>query len=368
VPAKQKLIQKERPRVLVAPMDWGLGHATRCIPLVSALQNLGIEVIIAAEGAQLSLLQKEFSHLNFIHLQGYRIQYSNSKRLLPIKIAFQVPKILLTIRREHNWLKKRIKDLNIDAVISDNRYGLYNKDILSVFITHQLTIDTPLKSLTSLLQLLNYKRIENFDECWVPDFADAKLNIAGKLSHPKKKPKLPVHYIGLLSRFTGKKEKSEYDHLALISGPEPQRSLFEHKIRKYFPYLNGKKTMVLGKPDKFSVADDDDNIEIRNHVEARQLETIIASSKNIVCRAGYSTIMDLIAMKRTALLVPTPGQTEQEYLAERLSEQQWFSTTSQNDLNAAVITQAADRSLVIPEFEQVDLNAFLKEFLNRIAK
>jgi UDP-N-acetylglucosamine transferase subunit ALG13 len=261
-----------------------------------------------------------------------------------------------------------MKSLNIQAVISDNRYGLYNKNIHSIFITHQLTIDTPYRSLTSFIQFLNYQRIENFDECWVPDFKDEQLNIAGKLSHPNKKPKLPVHYIGLLSRFTAKKMKIEYDHLALISGPEPQRSLFESKIRKYFPYLNGKKSLVLGKPNKFREAENEDSIEIHNHVEAKELESMIASSKAIVCRAGYSTIMDLIAMKKTALLIPTPGQTEQEYLAERLKEQKWFSASSQNDLNAAVITQSADESFVIPAFEDFDLNSFLKEFLKRISK
>lgn len=365
MPTKQKLMQTEKPRVLVAPMDWGLGHATRCIPLVRALQNLGIEVIIAAEAAQLSLLKNEFPHLNFIHLQGYRIHYSNSKRLLPIKIALQIPKILLTIQREHNWLKKRIETLNIQAVISDNRYGLFHKNIYSVFMTHQLTVDTPYKTLTSFVRFLNYKRIKNFDECWVPDFADRINNLAGKLSHPERLPKMPVHYIGNLSRFEETKGAIKYDHLAIISGPEPQRTIFEEKVRKYFPYLNGKKCILRGKPAAYRDALHEENIDVFNHVGANDLQAIIASSKNIICRAGYSTIMDLAAMKKTALLVPTPGQTEQEYLGKYLAEKNWFSYVTQDELNAATITQHADEQKDFPNLKPFDLSLFLTQFLQR---
>ncbi|MCU0323584.1 MAG: hypothetical protein MUE72_14305 [Chitinophagaceae bacterium] len=186
--------------VLVAPLDWGLGHATRCIPIIKALLAKDYKVIIAADGKPKTLLQQEFPELFFVQLKGYQIEYSKNKLFLPIKILSQVPKILQAIRYEHQWLKRAILDYNIDLVISDNRFGLNHSTIPCIFITHQLTIQTPFSWLTSWVQKINYNYINRFTTCWIPDVA-GKNNMAGILSHPKKLPLIPVEYIGLLSRF-----------------------------------------------------------------------------------------------------------------------------------------------------------------------
>jgi uncharacterized protein (TIGR00661 family) len=344
VRTKEKLISAGKSKVLLAPMDWGLGHATRCIPLVNALQNAGIEVIIAAEGAQFSLLQKEFPHLKFIHLQGYRIRYSTSKRLFAFKIATQLPKILLTVYREHKWLKQQIAKHEITMVISDNRYGLFNKNIFSVFLTHQLNISVPKKWMRSVVQQLNYKCIENFNECWIPDIQGA-INVAGELAHPEKLPAIPVKYIGILSRFSADgMNEIEFDHCALISGPEPQRTIFETIIMNAFEKLEGKKIIIRGKPSAKNISSNKNDVTIYDHVEAAALQNIIKRSRSVIARAGYSTIMDLIAIKKTALLVPTPGQTEQEYLATYLANKKWFSYVEQEKLSAEVIILAANET------------------------
>jgi UDP:flavonoid glycosyltransferase YjiC (YdhE family) len=164
-----------RKKILIAPLDWGLGHASRCIPLINHLQKRGCEIIIAADGEQLSLLKKEFPGLESVQLKGYNINYSRYKRWLGVKILWQIPKILIRIRQEHNYLKNIVDKYCIDLVIADNRYGLYSKQIPCIFITHQLTVQAPFKWLQNLIQKINYRYISKFAECWVPDFEGKKI-------------------------------------------------------------------------------------------------------------------------------------------------------------------------------------------------
>jgi UDP:flavonoid glycosyltransferase YjiC (YdhE family) len=187
-------------KVLIAPLDWGLGHATRCIPIIKALVNNGYTVSIAAEGAQANLLQNEFPNLVILPLKGYRVRYSKSKWALPFRLLWQVPKLLQIIRYERNWLANTIKEHNIDLVISDNRYGLSSKTIPCIFITHQLTIKMPFAWLEKQVQQINYRYINRFTRCWVPDVLGG-VTAAGKLSHPASLPNTKIQYTGLLSRF-----------------------------------------------------------------------------------------------------------------------------------------------------------------------
>ncbi len=187
-------------RILVAPLDWGLGHATRCIPVIYELIRQNAEVWLAGEGAQESLLKKEFPDLPFIHLEGYRVKYGSSRLGLLRAVFLQTPRMLATIKKENEWLKQVVNDYQFDAIISDNRYGLYHPVVPCIFMTHQLRIKTPFgKWADDLLQKRNYRFIHRFSECWIPD--DEKSNgLAGELSHPAAMPAIPVHYTGLLSR------------------------------------------------------------------------------------------------------------------------------------------------------------------------
>ena len=178
-------------KILIAPLDWGLGHATRCLVIIQCLQFLGCNITVAASGKTKNLLQKELENVDFLDLPGYDIAYSKNKRTLALKILIQIPKIFKIISFENNWIEEAINKYQYDAVISDNRYGLYSKNVVSIFITHQLQVQANFSWLEKLVQRINYRYINRFTECWIPDFKE-KLNIAGKLSHPQKLPAVPV--------------------------------------------------------------------------------------------------------------------------------------------------------------------------------
>lgn len=318
-------MQKQK-RILICPLDWGLGHATRCIPIIRLLLKKNAEVIIAADGRPLELLKQEFPQLEFISLKGYDINYS-ANGSMAAKMVFSIPKIYRGIKKEHEALKKIIQKKKIDIVISDNRFGLWSKDVKSIFITHQLMIKAPFAE--KLLHRKNLNYITQFDECWVPD-AEGNANLSGDLSH-----KYPLHertfFIGALSRFYSNKKDfstppeshrdemtTNYDLMAIISGPEPQRSIFEEIITAQIKQLKIKALIVCGKTEKEESTEINADIKIVSHLKSDEMQSAILNSKIILARSGYSTIMDLSVLGKKAIFIPTPGQTEQEYLAKEL--------------------------------------------------
>ncbi len=316
-------------KILVAPLDWGLGHATRDIPIIQALLHAGYEVLIAAEGAQASILQNEFSQITILPLKGYHVHYSKSKWGFLFTILRQLPRISKTIRTEHAWLDTMIEKHQIDLVITDNRFGLYSSKIPCLFITHQLTVKAPFKWLEYLIQKVNYRFINRFTACWVPDMAGA-VHAAGILSHPSLLPKIPVHYLGLISRFQLSIEAIKYDYCILLSGPEPQRTLLENKLLKDLHLINAKILFLRGMPGTTALPAIPSNVEIHNHLPTNALQKAIGASDYIICRGGYTSLMELFALKKKMLLIPTPGQTEQEYLAEILMKQHACLTVPQS--------------------------------------
>ena len=317
---------KLKKNILVAPLNWGIGHATRCIPIIRKLQEHNFNVIIASSGRSLELLIQEFPNQDFIKIDDYNIKYFS---FLPmaISILIQIPKILLSIKKEHAQLKSIINDFKIDGIISDNRYGMYSEEIPSVFITHQLEIQTPI--FRSFIKKINHKLIGKFSECWVPDFETN--GIAGKLSHTTNTT-INYKYIGPLSRFTKKKSEIKYDILAIISGPEPQRSILEKNLIRELKLHKNKSLLLQGKPEK-KHTDKINNLTIKSHLSSEELNLAMIESRLIICRAGYSTIMDLFKLQKNAVLIPTPGQTEQEYLSKYLSESRYFKSINQNKIN-----------------------------------
>jgi uncharacterized protein (TIGR00661 family) len=307
-----------KPNILIAPLDWGLGHATRCIPIIHALIRKNCNVLIACEGKTRSLLCQEFPQLRLIDLKGYRIQYSKNSWTLPFQIGKQIPKILSTIQYENERLDEIVKEHNVHGVISDNRYGFYHKSIPSVFITHQLRIKTPLgKLVDDSLQKLNYQYINRFLECWIPD-NENKMNLAGELSHPQKRPSIPLKFIGPLSRFQKMNSAEKKEVLILLSGPEPQRTIFENLVIQQLNEHKGSVILIRGLPGDTSQLKLSSNISVHNHLLAEELNSKINEASVVISRCGYSTVMDLASMNKKSILVPTPGQTEQEYLAKHL--------------------------------------------------
>jgi UDP:flavonoid glycosyltransferase YjiC (YdhE family) len=321
--------------VLIAPLDWGLGHATRCIPIIKALEDRGITVIVAAGGPQKILLQREFPGIEFLEIPGYGIRYTGGKGSLVWGLVFWIPGLLKSIRKENTWLEELCRQREINAIISDNRYGFYHKEKYCVFITHQLFIQSGLGNLANrILQRLNYRFIRRFSECWVPDFR-GPVSLAGLLSHPSYLPGIPVKYTGPLSRF-GREEKKDFSNplLILISGPEPQRTLFENKMISELALYKGRAVVVRGLPGvKEEIKMPNTQVEIHNHLASGPLCALLRISETVICRSGYSTVMDLATLKKKAILIPTPGQPEQEYLGKYLHEKKWAVTIAQRDFN-----------------------------------
>ncbi|OFY83220.1 MAG: hypothetical protein A3F72_03380 [Bacteroidetes bacterium RIFCSPLOWO2_12_FULL_35_15] len=321
-------------RILICPLDWGLGHATRCIPVIRLLIKKNAEVIIAADGRPFELLKQEFPDLEFVRFEGYDIQYPE-KGSMVWKMILSISKILKGIKAEHQQLDKLITDHKIDGVISDNRYGCWSKKVKSVFVTHQLMIKTPFAE--NILHKIVLSYIKKFNECWVPDFEGVN-NLSGDLAHKYPLP-ANIFYIGPLSRFTKEKTASfEYDVMAIISGPEPQRSLFEKIMLKQLSKTNLKALLVEGKTEMEQKIENHGNVKISSHLRSNEMQDAISRSKIIIARSGYSTIMDLAMLGKRALFIPTPGQTEQEYLAELLMQKNSAYSKSQEkfDLEKAL--------------------------------
>jgi UDP:flavonoid glycosyltransferase YjiC (YdhE family) len=321
-----------KPRVLLSPLDWGLGHATRCIPIIRSLIAQQVEVIIACDGSVETLLRGEFPNLEYLRLAGYEISYGKDKIDLVGKILLQIPRILQVIEEENEWLKNTIENYEIDAVISDNRFGLYNEKIYSVFITHQLQIQTGLAITDRIVQNINFNYINKFDACWIPDIA-AKPGLAAQLSHPKRKPQTPLHYIGWQSRFDQTIEGDHQHILVMLSGPEPQRSLFEEIIFSQLSSCKQPVVILRGLPGESTLPSLPGNATVYNHLKADALGQLIANASFVIARSGYSTVMDLIPWRKKTILVPTPGQTEQEYLAEHLVKQSYALSFTQDEFN-----------------------------------
>ena len=318
----------QQPKILVCPLDWGIGHASRLVPVIRALIRRGAAVHIGATGSPYAFLKGEFPDLPFLDFPGYAISYPGTGKGMALKMMQHAPALLRSIKKEHAMLDQLIQEFGFSGVISDNRYGLYSEKIPAVFITHQVFIQTPwhLGFLNPVIARMNRGFINRFHACWIPD-NKGDINLSGALSH--KKP-LPDNYrfIGPQSRF-GELMKSEqhhnsrslsYDLLVLLSGPEPQRSILEEKILGQVKSLDIRLALVRGKPGSGDKPRKIENGDSFNHLETAVLFRLMSASRLVLARSGYSTIMDLAATGKKAILIPPPGQTEQEYLGKYLGE------------------------------------------------
>jgi uncharacterized protein (TIGR00661 family) len=315
-------------RILVAPLNWGLGHATRCIPVIRELQRQGAEVMLASDGRALDLLKSEFPDLFSVEMPAYAINYRTGNMVR--NMAGQLPKILRAVYREHLFTQKLIARHRLDGIVSDNRYGCFTKKIPCVFLTHQLNIRTPYPALSRLVNFFNCRFIEKFNVCWVPDVA-GEPNLSGKLSHGGFQKK--IRYVGALSRMKFFEATKKYDVIAVLSGPEPKRSHLERAILEQAARLPQCFLIVQGRTERQERFFIEKNVEAVSFLASEELNEAILASKIFIGRSGYSTIMDLAKLGIPALLVPTPGQTEQEYLAEKFRRQGVFLMQKQGALD-----------------------------------
>ncbi len=273
------------------------------------------------------LLQKEFPFLKSYVLPSYNIKYPKKGETLKFKLFLSVPSIILAVTKERKIVAQIAKKENLAGIISDNRFGVLSKKVPSVYITHQLNVLSG--KTTFLTSKIHQKIIEQFDECWVPD-VETEPNFSGMLGHLNK-PKFTLKYLGVLSRFKRQKTAIKYDLLVLLSGPEPQRTLLENKLLIELKGFNGEILFVRGvlsNEPKITAAT---NFKIIDFLASTDLEIAINQSEIVLARSGYSTIMDLAVLGKKAFFIPTPGQNEQEYLAEKLSEKLIAPFTTQQN-------------------------------------
>lgn len=336
-------------RILVAPLNWGLGHATRCIPIIMALIDHGFEPLLASDGVALSLLQKEFPKLQTVELPSYKIKYSEKAQHFKLKMIWDSPKVLKAIAKEKKEVKGIVKQYEINGIISDNRLGIYHKKIPTVFITHQLNVLSG--NTTWFSSKVHRGIIKKFDACWVPD-QSGKPNLTGKLGHLKKS-KLSIAYLGPLSRLQKKVLPKKYDLMVLLSGPEPQRSMLTEKLLKELKGYSGKILFVKGKVEdeqKLQLLNyENASLEVYNFMQTNDLEEALNYSEMVLCRSGYTTVMDLAKLEKKAFFIPTPGQYEQEYLAKRLDKK-------------AIVPYASQKEFKLAHLENVKHYAGLKDF------
>ncbi|MBL7943788.1 MAG: hypothetical protein JNM00_13530 [Flavobacteriales bacterium] len=323
-------------KILVAPLDWGLGHATRCVPLIRRYLAEGHEVVLAGNGRSGLWLKQHFPNLPFLNdIPGMEITYPE-RGSIPWHLFKQYRRMMKVVHAEHQWLEEKLERQHFDLVLSDNRYGLFSSNTKCVILTHQLFPIVP-RLLTRRVHRLIADWTSRFSEIWVPDDENFDDSFSGALSHGRFRS--PLKYIGPLSRF-GRPiahATKDLDIFASISGPEPARSAFEHKVVQLCASLQLKAHIVCGTPDVHIEADHGHIVRTPD-LPDELYANLCARSKLVICRSGYSTLMDLHQLGTKALLVPTPGQSEQEYLAEWWNHKHGFVTCTQEELNPSLVS------------------------------
>lgn len=322
--------------ILICPLHWGTGHAARVQPVADTLIKKGHNVYIAAAEPLLAIYDQE-KYSGLIPFNSIAILYSKT---LPqyLAILIQLPLILISSLSDRVKIARLIHRYNIDIIISDNRFAAWSPNIYTVYITHQLTIALPqaMKFAESFVSFFHYLIIKKYNECWIPDIP-GENNLSGRLSS-KSNPPANSKSIGILSRMNNCEARKpelfpdETFNTVILSGPEPQRTVLEKIILAKAEHHSGRLLLLTAKSDGKKARYINDNITVYSYLEPGEVKYIILNSKSIICRSGYSTIMDLVSLGRSALLIPTPGQTEQEYLAAHLSEKGYFKTISQREL------------------------------------
>ncbi len=335
-------------KIIVAPLNWGLGHASRCVPIIQFLLKNKYVPIIASDGKALVFLQKEFPELESIKLPSYGISYAKN---LKISLVLQIPKIAKAIRKERKDIQKYLsKNTDVVGVISDNRFGVRSNSIPSVYLTHQINVFSGLTTVIS--SVTHQKIIRKFDECWIPDTKDNQLS--GLLSQTRNQ-KINRKHIGVLSRFKKESLPKVNDVLVILSGIESQRKSLEERILVEFKNYNGKVVLVQGKIEKEQTVKIQNGIKIYNYLLSSELEKEINQSELVICRSGYSSIMDLAVLHKNVFFIPTPNQPEQQYLATYLKEQNIAPFCKEEDFNLEQLTQVENYKGLVASNKQLEV-------------
>lgn len=320
-------------RILVAPLNWGLGHATRCIPVINALLHQDFEPVLASDGAALELLKKEFPSLEWHKLPGYNIKYPRNPAFFSLKLLLQTPHILKCIREEKKITTRLVETQNLGGIISDNRWGVRSGKVPSVFITHQVKVFSGLT--TPLSTYIQQRYIKKFDECWIPDNAE-NPNLSGAMGHLKG-VSFPVKYMGVLSRLEKEVLTQLYDITVLLSGPEPQRAMLETILEKKLKKMDLRILIISGVVEDIPTREVQGNITRLNFLTTIELQKALNSSDLVISRSGYTSLMDLAKLEKKVFFIPTPGQPEQLYLAKKMKREGLAEFCEQKDFDIKML-------------------------------
>ena len=320
--------------IIYAVCSWGLGHSTRSLPIIRKLIDENNKITIISNGRSLELLKKELGEkAQYIDIPDYPLLLSENAKQFMAKSVIYWPIFIKRIESGLVKLSQILKKKKYNLIISDARYDMYSKKIPSLFISHQMRIMNPLriKIFESGSELFNLFFFKRFSAVIIPDYKEN--NLSGDLSHSLKKiDESRLHYIGALSDFKKRNMKKDIDYLISISGPEPQRTMLEKKLSEQASDLKGNIVITLGKTEVNSRIKTD-NITTYSFLSKEKREELLNKSKIVISRSGYSTIMDLAIINTKALLIPTPGQVEQEYLSQYHRQLGTFYSVTQYDVN-----------------------------------
>lgn len=365
------MIKDKNNTVLVCPLNWGLGHATRCIPVIDELIRKECKVFVAGSEEVINVIKQEFNDkVSYIHFDGTKINYGKNTL---ISLILFTPRFIYNSIKEHYKAKKLLRYTGAQFIISDNRYGLWSKKAKTAFITHQLNIKLPprLKLFRKPLKFLIKYVVNKHNLLLIPDTIDKKTNLTGDLTNISENYHPKIYYCGILSRFSNISLKSEEEKskkgyvLCIVSGPEPQRSIFEEKLIKQLQTIPYSSFLLRGVPGGDNSHKKTGKTIVYNHVNKEKLSSLIEGASLIICRSGYSTLMDLSIFGKKALLIPTPGQPEQEYLANLFYKKNWCFYTTQKMLFLNKDIEKAILFRGIPKKEKTNkkLKAALTELL-----
>lgn len=354
--------------ILISPLNWGLGHATRIVPIVKSL-SLNHNITIAAYGVSYKYLKSIFPNIKIEQTNTFCFKYSKKSQFIPIAVFMQLYKLIFLYFKNKKWVKKYEKQNKVDLIISDNNFGFYSKKTKSVFITHQINIQSKSKIFIKMMFWLNKINIEKYSHFLIPDNSQ-EFKLSGKLSEPSK-IKIPFTYIGLLSHLCTTKKNiysPTIDVLCLISGIEPQRTILEKILFNIFEKTK-LKTIIVGGNKLTTIDTKNHNVHYYSFADSQTIANLINSANLIIARGGYSTITDLMYLKKTAIIIPTPNQTEQEYLAEYLNKKELFYFLKQKNVNLENILYFSSlKNQFQKNIENLNLNFFETEKINFLLK
>ena len=342
-------------KILVAPLDWGLGHATRCVPVIREFLAQGAEVEIAVVKANAAFFREAFPGLRQRLAPGYNVVYPKFGANMGLWLLKNTAHLNAVMRYEHRYAEEMVSRHGYDILFSDNRFAFYSKNAYNVYMTHQRRIAFPpaLSAFEGVGIRWHEARMRHFDEVWVPDEAEIP-GYAGALSHLQSRSESNIKFVGPLSRFSVDMAKSssgahKYSSVAVVSGVEPARSRFESSLREILRALPGRHLMILGKPQVPHRSWIENNIDFCTQLPTEAFAEAVCSADWVISRGGYSTVMDMACLGARCIFVPTPGQYEQLVLARDLASAGYAVHIPEDGMSVQSFEESFKKNVKLPK-------------------